>query len=533
MLLTQSRYWNRYPGLMCDVESYVYLPMLEEMGFMPKHKYSYGPEIRTYVNNLADKYGVSDNAMYRTKVSSLEWDEATKEWTVKMTKERKGASNLDITVRSQFVMAASGLLLHPKLPNIPGIENFKGHSFHTSRWDYSYTGGSPEDPDLVNLKDKRVGIMGTGATAIQAVPHLAKWAKELIVFQRTPSQVDIRGQQKTDPEWWQKEIQGRKGWQRERINNFNGHLTAALPPDAPNMVDDEWSKMKAYPALIGRPGIVKMEEIPGYVAELHARDIPRSERVRARCDEIVNDKETAERLKSWFPSWCKRPTFHDDYLQVFNQPNVKLVDTAGQGVASLTENGPVFEGKEYPVDLLIWSTGFRAPATGSPAFGAGMTVTGRKGLSMDDKWKEDVGTLHGVVSRDFPNLFWPGPWQAAASANFASCLDVLSTHVAHICAEADKYASKKKPGARYSIEPSKDGEENWGLQVQMRAAAFAATSGCTPSYFNREGLMDKMPMEARMKMAKMSIWGEGILDFTEVLEKWREEGKLEGLEINC
>ena len=177
MLLTQSRYWNRYPGLMCDVESYVYLPMLEEMGFMPKHKYSYGPEIRTYVNNLADKYGVSDNAMYRTKVSSLEWDEATKEWTVKMTKERKGASNLDITVRSQFVMAASGLLLHPKLPNIPGIENFKGHSFHTSRWDYSYTGGSPEDPDLVNLKDKRVGIMGTGATAIQAVPHLASGLK--------------------------------------------------------------------------------------------------------------------------------------------------------------------------------------------------------------------------------------------------------------------------------------------------------------------------------------------------------------------
>jgi cation diffusion facilitator CzcD-associated flavoprotein CzcO len=450
-----------------------------------------------------------------------------------MTKERKGGNNLDLTVRSQFVMLAAGLLLYPKLPNIPGIETFKGHSFHTSRWDYAYTGGSDENPELVNLKDKRVGIMGTGATAIQAVPHLAKWAKELIVFQRTPSQVDVRGQRETDPDWWQKEIQSRKGWQRERTDNLSGHLTGTLGPDAPNLVNDEWSKMRAFAALTGRPGIVSMEEVPGYVAELHARDIPRSERVRARCDEIVKDKDTAQRLKSWFPSWCKRPTFHDDYLQAFNQPNVKLVDTNGQGIASLTENGPVFEGKEYPLDLLIWSTGFRAPATGSPAFSAGTTVTGRNGLSMDEKWKNDVGTLHGVVSRDFPNLFWPGPWQAAASANFASVLDLLTTHVAHMVAEAEKYAAKTKPGARYSIEPSKEAEQNWSLQVMMRAAAFAGTSGCTPSYLNREGAIDRLPMEERMKFAKSAIWGEGILSFTEVLEKWQAEGKLEGLEVQC
>ena len=230
---------------MCDVESYVYLPLLEEMGYMPKHKYSYGPEIRWYLNELADKYGISQNAMFRTKVNSLEWDEGQKDWFVKMTKERKGDSNLDLTVRSQFVMSASGLLLHPKLPDIPGIEDFKGTQLSTSRWDFGYTGGDPENPDLVNLKDRRVGILGTGATAIQAIPHLAKHAKELVVFQRTPSQVDIRGQQETDPKWWREEIQGRKGWQYERMSNFNGHITGALPPDAPNMVNDEWSKMQA------------------------------------------------------------------------------------------------------------------------------------------------------------------------------------------------------------------------------------------------------------------------------------------------
>ena len=530
---TKDRYWNRYPGLMCDVESYIYLPLLEEMGYMPKHKYSYGPEIRKYVNSLADHYHISDNAMYRTKINSLVWDESHKEWIVKMIKECKGDGDLELTVHAQFVMAASGVLLHPQLPNIPGIETFKGHSFHTSRWDYACTGGDAENPELVKLKDKRVGIVGTGATAIQAVPHLAKWAKDLVVFQRTPSQVDIRGQRETDPAWWQKEIENRKGWQRERRANFDGCLTQALPPDAPNFVNDEWSKMKAYPALTGTPGVRKMEDLPSYVAELHARDLPRSERIRARCDEVVKDKETAQKLKSWFPSWCKRPTFHDDYLQTFNQPNVTLVDTDGRGIESLSENGIVFEGKEYPLDILIWSTGFRAPATGSPAFCAGMTVTGRKGLTMDDKWRDDIGTLHGVVSHDFPNLFWPGPWQASASANFAGVLDILSTHAAYICAEAERYASKKKPGARYSIEPSKEGEENWGLQIQMRAANFAATSGCTPSYFNKEGLMDQMPMEQRMKAAKMAIWGEGILNFTEVLEKWQAEGRLEGLQINC
>ena len=185
------------------------------------------------------------------------------------------------------------------------------------------------------------------------------------------------------------------------------------------------------------------------------------------------------------------------------------------------------------MDVLIWSTGFRAPATGSPASGAGMTVTGRNGLTLDEKWKEDIGTLHGVVSHDFPNFFWPGPWQAAASSNFAGVLETLTSHVAYICAEAEKSASKKEPGARCSIEPSKEGEQNWGVQVQMRAAAFAGTSGCTPSYLNGEGLMDQMPMEQRMKMAKMAIWGEGILSFADVLKNWREEGKMEGLEISC
>jgi cation diffusion facilitator CzcD-associated flavoprotein CzcO len=403
-------YWNRYPGLMCDVESYVYLPVLEEMGYMPKHKYSYGFEIREYLESLAKKYGLADQAQYRTKVNSMDWDDNTKEWIVNMTKARKEGGSITLSVRSQFVMLGTGVLLHPKLPTIPGIEDFKGHSFHTSRWDYKFTGGTPENPELVNLKDKRVGIIGTGATAIQVVPHLAKYAKELVVFQRTPSQVDTRGQRETDPEWWNKEIRGRKGWQKERIANFNAQINDSLSPDDVNMVDDGWTTMRSYRALIGGPGELKMEDIPAYVADLHAKDMPRSERVRARVTEIVKDKETAQSLQSWFPSWCKRPCFHDDYLPTFNNPHVKLVDTDGKGIEALTENGPVVEGKEYPLDVLIWSTGFRAPGGVSPGKMADMAVNGRNGRLLDDKFTKDLGTLHGVVSRDFPNFFMTGPW---------------------------------------------------------------------------------------------------------------------------
>jgi cation diffusion facilitator CzcD-associated flavoprotein CzcO len=513
---------------MCDVESYIYLPLLEEMGYMPKHKYSYGQEILAYINAVAEKYGVADKAMFRTKVDLLEWDETAKDWIVSMTKYRKNGGSLKISTRSQFVMIAAGVLVYPHLPDIPGIEEFKGHNFHTARWDYDCTGGTPEAPEMVGLKDKRVGVIGTGATAVQLVPHLAKWAKELIVFQRTASQVDSRGQRETDIEWWQKEVQGRKGWQKDRSKNFNGHLTSALPPDSLNMVEDEWSKMRAYCALIGKPGILRVEDIPAHVAEMHTRDLPRSERIRARTDEIVIEKKTADDLKSWYPSWCKRPTFHDDYLPTYNQPHVKLVNTKGKGIESLTSEGVCFDGQEYPLDVLIWSTGFRAPVLGDPSATAGMTVMGRGGLHLSEKWKNDLGTLHGVVSRDFPNLFWPGPWQGAASANFTGVINLLCSHVAYMVTQAEKTLI---PGVRFSIEPTKDAEQAWSMQIAMRAGALAATSGCTPSYLNREGALDRLSMEERMALAKMSIWGEGILSFTEVLEKWQEDGILEGLEI--
>ncbi|KIW77302.1 hypothetical protein Z517_09748 [Fonsecaea pedrosoi CBS 271.37] len=521
-------YYNRYPGLMCDIESYCYLPLLEEMDYVPEHKYAYGHEIRKYLNAVADKYHLSDTAMFRTKINTLVWEESSRQWKVGMTKERKSGSQMKIDVTAEFVVAASGLILHPKLPAVSGIENFKGASFHTSRWNYALTGGSQENPVLDRLAGKRVGIIGTGATAVQAIPQLAKYAGHLTVFQRTPSSVDIRGQRATDKDRWTSTVAFHPGWWRERNLNLAAHMSGALRPDDRDLVNDQSTSCLSYRGAIGGPDLPSsVEEIPAFVARLHAVDLPRAERIRQRVDEVVKDTKTAQALKHWYTTWCKRPTFHDDYLPCFNLPNVELVDTSGKGVDRLTATGAVVGDEEYPLDILIFSTGFRAPGIGSPAFRAGMKITGRNGKDMDAKWEEAVATLHGTMTHDFPNFFMPGPFQAAATGNQTFALDIMSSHVAHVISQAQA----KHPGQKIVIEPTKEAEEIWSGEVLKRSIAFAGMAGCTPGYLNGEGVMDSLPMEAKMKIARMSIWGEGIQRFMETLKTWEQAGELEGLEV--
>jgi len=401
---------------MCDTEAYIYLPLLEETGFIPKHKYSYGSEIREYANIIAEKWDLTDKAIFRTEMKTADWDESGKRWAVTMV-ETRGSSeeskqNL-IAIHAQFILVAAGVLNFPQVPKLPGLDKFQGHHFHTSRWDYGYTGGEPDgqnnqNPALEKLKDKRVALLGTGATAVQAVPHLAKWSKELIVFQRTPSAVDERGQRATDVTKWKEEVAFKKGWQSERMVRFESYIGGA--PSGEDLVMDGWTDLKAYHALIGGPsrGIVPLEKIADDISNSHTIDVERMNRVRARVDELVKDKITADKLKAWYPTWCKRPTFHDDYLPAFNRPNVKLVDTHGKGVERITERGLVVNGQEYPTDLLILSTGYRglSSGNGSPGHKANVIVKGRDGKAMNDKWDRSIATLHGVISHDFPNFFF-------------------------------------------------------------------------------------------------------------------------------
>lgn len=393
---------------------------------------------------------------------------------------------------------------------------------------------------MTNLKDKKVGIVGTGATAIQVVPQLAKWAKELYVFQRTPSSVDVRDNRETDGEWWNREIASRgNGWQKERMKNYNAFISNVSPPPSSNMVSDGWSKMQSYSVLVGGPNNLE----PDFVSTAHKLDLPRQERVRSRVDSIVKNGTTAESLKAWYPGWCKRPCFHDEYLPAFNEPHVHLVDTDGSGISSLTENGIVVVSNngttEYEdFDLIIFSTGFDLPPRNSPAARGSFPVKGRSGLDMDDKWTiQGPGTLHGVVSRDFPNLFYPGPNQDGAGPNQSYTLDVLSTHIAYIISQAIKLGDSRngdKKG-RVSVEPSAEAEDAWAMGIVENARGLAAVVGCTPGYLNGEGGLsgntDMMSMDEMIKMAKLSTWGLGIADYVRLLEAWRGKGDLEGLEV--
>lgn len=517
-------YWNRYPGLMCDVESYVYLPLLEETGYIPKQKYSDGYEIRLYAESIALRYNLAPKAILQTKVDSMSWDDTQGEWKVNLSHVR--GPKAQFTVNAEIVISSTGILNLPKMADLPGVLDYKGKSFHTARWDYGVTGGTQADPSLVNLKDKRVGILGTGLTAVQAIPHLAKWAKELYVFQRTPSAVDFRNNKVTDVEWFKKEVAGSgKGWQRRRGENFNSYISDS--PDGPDMVKDEWTKMRTFSILVGKPGPIT--DIPAYVANARAIDLPRQERIRKRVDDTVKDKETAENLKPWYAGWCKRPAFHDGYLETYNQPNVHLVDTDGKGVDKVTTDGFVVAGKDYPLDVLIFSTGFYTPAGDSPAVRANTKIYGRGGVSLDDRWKEKISTLHGIVTKDFPNLLFPGPNQAGGSANAVYTLDLLSEHIAWLLAKAKK---RSKNGKLY-IEPEDQAMEDWAKEIVSRASIYAPMAGCTPGYLNNEGAADKpKTLEETMKGARGAMWGEGVASYIERIAQWRADGKLEGLRLS-
>ncbi|WQF84433.1 Putative FAD/NAD(P)-binding domain superfamily [Colletotrichum destructivum] len=526
-------YWNRYPGLMCDVESYIYMPLLEETGYVPRHRYSYGHELLAHANRLAETWNLADKGVFRSQIKSYEWDEDARRWSVVIEQGRgPNEAPVTMTVWSQFVVVANGVLNHPKVAK--NLEAFEGAMFHTARWDYGVTGGSPDDLEnvqLTGLQGKRVGIIGTGATAIQLVPQLAKWAKELYVFQRTPSSVDERGQRPTDLEEWKKRIaSGGPGWQTRRTENFNVFITGGEADE--NLVADGWTTIKTYKALIGSPQDkpLGMADIPGHIGNLLALDVPRSERIRRRVDEIVRDKATAESLKPWYPSWCKRPTFHDDYLPAFNLPNVYLVDTNGKGVDRATRTSLVVGDADYPLDVVVLSTGYRPVGENlvEPSGRSNMTIRGRGGRLMSDKWfGEGPSTLHGVLTSGFPNLFLAGPLQTGASVNFAYVQDVLSQHCAYILAEAMKRAGKSTD--KVVVESTVEAEETYAGLIMQYAAWFSAMSVCTPGYLNNEG--HQAPPEEQMKMAKGAPFPLGMNAWARFLKEWRAEGSMKGVNV--
>jgi cation diffusion facilitator CzcD-associated flavoprotein CzcO len=485
-------YWNRYPGVRCDIESYVYMPLLEEVGAMPTERYATGEEIRRHAVKIAEHYDLYRDTLFHTRTTALNWDEATEDWQVETDRGDR--------FRARYVITSTGTLTQPKLPGIPGIETFRGHTFHTSRWDYGYTGGTA-DGDLHGLADKKVAVIGTGATALQAVPLLAESAGELLVFQRTPSTVDVRDNRPTDPDW---AASLKPGWQRERMENFLAVL--AGEPVAESLVTDGWTKTVALQRTIitGAVDETVSEEERALRDELE--DAATMNRIRARVEEIVQDAATAEALKPWYRYMCKRPGFSDHYLQAFNRPNVTLVDTSHtQGITAMTEKTIIVGGQEHEVDCVIFATGFDVGISG--VMSGTLPVQGRGGRTLFEAWARGPRTLHGFYSHGFPNLFHLGALQNANSANFVHILKEQAEHLAAVIARAEREAAQR-------IEPSAEAEERWARTLQEEASDVSAAfqAECTPGYYNGEGTRTTAGFS----------YTPGPVAFHRLLREWRD-----------
>ena len=502
-------YWNRYPGVQCDNDSYCYIPLLEELDYIPKQRYADGAEIFEHCQRIGKHFGLYESALFQTQVRELHWDDESSRWLV--------STDRGDLLKARYIVMGAGPFNKPKLPGIPGLEKFQGHSFHSSRWEYDYTGGDRDGAPLDKLADKRVAVIGTGATAVQIVPYLGKYAKELVVFQRTPSCVDARNNRPTDPEW-AKTLE--PGWQKKRQRNFQQWAVGVPLDGRPDLVCDFWTE-------IGRNMSEKIKALPDPAAfdasafmEMREReDYQVMERLRRRIEALVDDPDTAEALKPYYRFLCKRPCSNDNYLQTFNRPNVTLVDvSASKGVERATEKGLVANGTEYEFDCIIYASGFEITTEISRRYGIDK-IEGRGRLSLFDHWGEGYKTLHGMTTTEFPNAFFTGMLQGGLAASISAIYEQQGEHIAHVIKAAMDRGAK-------TVEPSADAVDEWVTTIRETALPTGGfEEACTPGYYNNEGGGGGEGIKSHIG----EPYGPGFYAFDALLKDWRDTGELAGL----
>jgi cyclohexanone monooxygenase len=501
-------YWNRYPGIQVDTDAYCYLPLLEETGYMPTQKYAYGDEVFEHCQRIGKHFGLYDKAIFGTRITSLEWDESIERWRI--------GTNRNDEIRARFVIMCQGPFNKPKLPGIPGLAEFKGHTFHTARWDYEYTGGDLHG-GLDKLAGKRVAIIGTGASAVGAIPHLAEGAEHLHVFSRTASSIDARNSTPTDPEWV-KTLQ--PGWQKERQRSFHTAAYEAFAPGQQDLVCDNWTEISRnlQGTLDATNGWAALADPAKFMELREIEDYKVMERLRQRVDTIVEDPATAEALKPYYRFLCKRPGFSDVYLETFNRPNVTMIDVAAtKGVERITENGIVAHGVEYPVDCIIFASGFEI-TTDLDRRLAIQPYSGRDGLSLYDNWAKGYRTLHGMMTHGFPNQFFTGYIQGGITAAVPAMFEQQAVHIAWIVKEALSRGVS-------TVEVTQEAQDEWVATI--RETAIDNTNfqrECTPGYYNNEG-----EKEIRSVLGD-PYWG-GFYVFDDLLKAWRDAGDLKGFAL--
>lgn len=503
-------YWNRYPGAMCDTAAMVYLPLLEETGHKPSAKYVGGAEILAHAQRIAAHYGLRDNALFSTEVTVLRWDDGAARWVISTDRGDR--------ISARFVATGTGPLNRPKLPGIPGIETFSRKCFHTARWDWAHTGGDRGGAPMRNLAEERVGIIGTGATAVQVIPHLARDAKELFVFQRTPSSIDVRANHPIDPEEF---AALEPGWQQKWLMNFATLQTGGFADQ--DLVRDGWTDI----AKRIRDRVVTMATEAqgsgeGFGPDLIMRayedsDDEKMNEIRARVDAIVEDPATAAALKPWYRQLCKRPCFHDEYLQAYNRDNLTLVDTDGAGVERIDETGVWACGRHHEIDVLVLASGFEVNI--SPR--ARYDTIGRDGRTLEEHWADGMRSLHGTFTHGFPNLFILGLSQGAnlisnVTHNYSEASQRIAAVVTHALATGTQ-----------RVEATAEAEQAWVDQLDVEGSGFIGNAECTPGYYNNEG----RPPGTRERL-NAARYPEGPVAFFNLMYRWRTSGDFEGLEFS-
>ena len=496
-------YWNRYPGAQCDTASIIYMPLLEETGHIPTEKYAHASEIQGQARKIAQRFNLYEKSLFHTQVTACIWDEANTRWRIETDRGDRFTAD--------FVGIGTGPLNVPKLPGIPGIEAFTGHQFHTSRWDYAYTGGSSTGAPMDRLAGKRVAVIGTGATAVQCVPHLARAAGELLVFQRTPSSVDVRANEPIDADWFNSIAT--PGWQTRWLENFAANV--GMGGASEDWVQDGWTDLS-------RRIRARVMQLPpsewspdNIMAAWEMADHEKMDEIRSRAASVVQDRATGEALQAWYRQLCKRPCFHDSYLQAFNRPNVTLVHTDGKGVERIDAAGLWVDGVHYAVDCIIHSTGFEV---GTPSEDrAGFDPVGKGSQKLSEAWADGMRTLHGLNAAGFPNLFLV---QFAQAANFIVNVPhnwmETGTSIAAIVRHMTDHGLN-------TVEPELQAQEDWVKLLLSGPGMMRGSPDCTPGYYNNEG-------QAMDERAKYAVgYPAGPNAFFSYMKGWRSDGVFKGL----
>jgi cyclohexanone monooxygenase len=438
-------YWNRYPGARCDVESIQYSysfsdELQQEWDW--SERYAPQPEILKYANHVADRFDLRSDIQFDTRVEHAAFDESTNLWSVTLS-DGKTLSDAK-TVTAKYVVLATGCLSNARMPDISGLDSFKGKVYHTGHWPH----------EVVDFTGQRVGVIGTGSSAIQSVPIIAEQASHLTVFQRTPNfSIPARNAPLTEEE--RESFRSRypeiRRFAREEARN--GIYTEM--PDRGALDDGDNERRSKYEARWNRGGLTFMSVYNNLALDQAANDTA-ANFVREKIAEIVKDPKTAKALQpNNHPIGSKRICIDTEYFATFNRPNVTLVDIKSSPIEEITANAVRAGGKDYEVDALVLATGFDA-MTGSVAR---IDIRGRDGQTLNQKWAEGPKTYLGLMSAGFPNLFIiTGPGSPSVLSNMIVSIE---QHVDWI---SDCIAFMRDRNLD-AMEAERDAEEKWVTHV--------------------------------------------------------------------